>query len=301
MELLGILKTAEFPLQTSLLLRKKNSIKTIRGTVQIEGNPFEEPIITQILDGKKVLGLKDEIKEVQNALQLYQEIDSYNPTSEKDFIKAHKTLMSGLLPTAGSYRKVNVGIGNSKKLKYIAPPHQKVKKLMQETFKFIEKKPYDDLLMGILAHYHIETIHPFEDGNGRMGRFYQTLYHSYFLSPLFQDFSVESFVHQHQKEYFKTLNRSQTKQNSNYFAEYMLDVILEAFEDYTKQINKGTFENRIELAKNNFKTQNFKRTDYLKFHQNLSTATASRDLKKAVDLKIIDKAGEKNQTLYKFK
>lgn len=301
MELVGVMGASSFPPHAALILRRKNSIKTIASTLQIEGNTLGIVEVTAIMNGHRVIGIPNEILEIENAIKLYGEIERFDPLKENNLLRAHKMLISKLIKSAGHYRKVNVGVVGNQGLKYVAPDYDQVSNLMLKTFKFMKDCRYDHLVMGILGHYQIETVHPFEDGNGRMGRFYQTLYHSHFISRIFNCFSVEAHVFKYQQKYYQALNRSQKQKNSNYFVEYMLNMIQDALDEYFKESNKSDFANRLKIARDYFKSEQFKRIDYLKLNPGLSTATASRDLKQAFERKIISKTGSHNKTHYKFK
>lgn len=283
-------------------LRKKNQIQTIVGTCQIEGNTLTKELVTEVLKGKKIIGKEKEIIEVKNAFALYEAIDSLNSASKRDFLNAHKLLMQGLDSNAGKIRKVNVGVGSQKGLKYIAPPFKEVPELINELFEDIQTPEYDEITTSALLHLKIESIHPFVDGNGRIGRFWQTLYLASKVNYIFQFLNIEGLVKENQEGYYNALIKSQTNKNSNYFVEFSLKLILEALRTYkANQQNFSNGRDRVLSVKSVFKTKLFSRSMYMKAIGVTSSATASRDLAEAAELGILESTGEKNQTKYKFK
>ena len=183
-------------------LRKQNKIKTIKSSLAIEGNTFTEEQITAILEGKRVIGSKKEITEVKNALELYDNLNKFNPYNTKSFLKAHKILMKDLISSAGKWRNKNVGILDGSNVKHVAPKPIFVSKLVSELFNWLKtEKDTHFLIKSAILHYEIEFIHPFEDGNGRMGRFWQTLYLSY-NEAILGYLPVESLIEQKQKKYY---------------------------------------------------------------------------------------------------
>ena len=283
-------------------LRKKNQVQTIVGSCQIEGNTLTHELVTEILKGKKLLGREKEILEIKNAFEIYDKLDSYAPGSKRDFLKVHKALMNGLDSNAGKIRKVNVGVGGSSGLKYIAPDYKKVPELINTLFANLQSPKYDELTTSALIHLEIESIHPFVDGNGRIGRFWQTLYLAMKVSYIFQFLNIEGLVKENQEGYYTALIKSQTNKNSNYFVEFSLKLILEALKKYKS--NQQSFSNgrdRVLSVKSTFKKKQFSRSDYMKIIGVTSSATASRDLIEAVELNILESIGEKNQTKYRFR
>jgi Fic family protein len=284
-------------------LRRKNKIKTIKSTLAIEGHTFTEDQITAVLENKRVLGNQKEILEVKNALDLYDSVDSFKSKNAKDFLKAHKVLMSGLVKEAGKYRSKNVGVLAGTKVKHLAPKPDLVPELMRNVFEWIKKeKDLHSLILSSVVHYEIEFIHPFEDGNGRMGRFWQGLIlkeHDNF----FRYVPIESLIEKNQKEYYETLEKSDNAGDSTLFIEYMLGLIKESLEEMAKDIIAVTniFEDRMAKARSHFEDQLFSRKDYMELFKNISSATASRDLKDGVVDKLLKKSGERNQTRYNFK
>src|SRR5690606_12972021 len=152
-----------------------NQIRTIHASLNIEGNTLSEEQITAILENKRIIGPEKDIKEVVNALAVYKALSQLKPYSEKDFLKAHKLLMTGLIENPGRYRNKSVCIVKGTNNEHIAPPYENISFLMSDLFKYLKDKSELALIKSCVFHYEMEFIHPFLDGNGRMGRLWQTL------------------------------------------------------------------------------------------------------------------------------
>lgn len=210
-----------------LRLHRINRIRSIRGTLGIEGNTLTEEQITAVLDEKYVIGPPREIKEARNAFQVYSEIEKWDPGLEKDLLTAHAVLMSGLIDTPGLYRQTGVGVLAENRLIHMAPPAKRVQRLMEDLFGWVNRSKEHPLIQSSAFHYEFEFIHPFADGNGRMGRLWQTLMLSRW-NRFFLHIPVESVVFEHQQEYYEAINLSTQKTDSAAFIEFMLEMILEA-------------------------------------------------------------------------
>ena len=268
----------------------------------IEGNTFSEEQITSILEGKRVLGPPKDLQEVENMINLFEEINHFQSTKEMHFLKAHKILMRGLLKNGGKYRSVNVGVLDGTKVKHLAPKPKMVPELIGNIFFWIKnEKELHPLILSSIVHYEIEFIHPFEDGNGRMGRFWQGLILKEYDN-FFQFVPIESLIEQNQKEYYKSLELSDKSGDSTIFITFLLKVIKATLEEMAKDLigTTQTISNRIQFAKTKFMVSFFSRKDYMELFPNISSATASRDLKQAVSDNIIDKQGEISKTKYQF-
>lgn len=206
-------------------LRKKNRVKSITGTLQIEGNTFSEEKITNVLNGKTVLGTQREIEEVKGAIEAYDNLEKYDYKNEKDLLKSHKLLMDRLLNNAGNYRNSNVGVGGVNGVTHIAPPANMVPQLMRELFSWLKATDDHLLVVSCVFHYEFEFIHPFSDGNGRVGRLWQSvILHKY--KNLFSAMPIESVVRDNQERYYQALEDAGSVGESTPFVEFMLEVIL---------------------------------------------------------------------------
>jgi Fic family protein len=300
-EILGELKAASL-VKPSVKLRKENKIKTIHHSLAIEGNALSEDQITDLLENKRVIGPIKQIQEVTNALKLYDKIDQLNPLSEKDLLISHSILMEGLIDRAGAYREKNVGIIKGSKVGHVAPQAKMVPALMSDLFEFLKRRDTTPLLLkACIFHYELEFIHPFMDGNGRMGRLWQQLIlmkHS----PIFEYVSIESMIHKEQKKYYKVLESCDKSGSSTKFIEFSLELIYQALLEFKNQFRpkKSSANERLQLAQETFGKQGFCRKDYLSLHKDISTATASRDLANAVSNRILRMTGDKALARYFF-
>lgn len=286
-------------------LRRESKIRTIFATTKIEGNKLDLNEVTAVINGKKIIGKNHDVKEVENAIALYDLIHSLNCESEDDYLIAHKVLMKDLIKNAGKYRKVNVGIKSSKgdKVKMVFPEHENVKNLCRDMFDYISTSKDNSLIKSCIIHYLSVSIHPFEDGNGRLSRFWQSL----FLSKNFEIFEfipLESFIRSSQEDYYDYLNISQKSDDPTGFVHFMLKVICESLSEslsYSyEKVDTTKMENRLIKAKENFKNQSFARKDYLTLNAPLSESMATKDLRYAVNKGILNRSGLGNGAKYYF-
>lgn len=217
-------------------LRRSNRLRTIYASLAIENNTLSLEQVTAIINGKSVLGKPREIKEVQNAFSVYEKLEQLDPFKEKDLLNAHKILMKELVDKSGLYRKSGVGIIKGNELIHVAPPAENIPYLMKDLFKWINNTNEHPLITSSVFHYEFEFIHPFSDGNGRMGRLWQTLILSRW-KPLMAYLPVETVIHNNQDEYYKVLAKSDKDADSTPFIEFMLNALLLSFQDITDPVN----------------------------------------------------------------
>jgi Fic family protein len=210
-----------------LRLRRINRIRTIRGSLAIEGNTLTEAQITAILDGKRVIAPPREIQEVRNAIAAYDQFEQWRPEVEAELLEAHRILMAGLIDEAGTYRRGGVGVMAGGQVIHMAPPASRVPALMHDLFQWLVASDQHPLIISSVFHYEFEFIHPFADGNGRMGRLWQTLILTRW-NPLFAHIPVESLIHEHQADYYHALQKSTVQTDSAPFIEFMLRMIFDA-------------------------------------------------------------------------
>ena len=218
-----------------LRLRRINRIRTIHGSLAIEGNTLSEAQITAILDGKRVIASPREVLEVKNALAAYDRFVSWKPEAETDLLEAHRILMSGLIDEAGIYRHGGVGVMAGRQVIHMAPPAGRVPHLMADLFAWLAATVAHPLIAGSVFHYEFEFIHPFADGNGRMGRLWQSLILARW-NPLFVDIPVESLIFEHHAEYYAALQESTRQTDSAPFIAFMLRMILDAVTTSTPNV-----------------------------------------------------------------
>lgn len=288
---------ANYLTKQSPQLRKQNRIKTIHSSLKIEGNTLTEEQITALIENKRVIGPEKDVLEVLNAIKVYEKLECFKFSSDESFLKAHLELMNGLIESAGRYRKQGVGIVKGTIVEHIAPPFENVPHLMNDLFEYLKDSDELTLIKSCVFHYEMEFIHPFLDGNGRMGRLWQTLIlmDEY---PVFEFLPFETLISKTQDEYYKSLTLSDKSGKSTYFIEYMLGVIeksLESLLNYNNRVLKDI--DRLEYFLS-LGIKEFNRKDYMNIFKDLSTATASRDLKKGMEMNMFKRVGNLNKTKY---
>ena len=216
--------------ERTVQLRKKNRIKTIHSSLAIENNSLTIEQITAIIEGKRVLGPPNEIQEVKNAVQAYELLLNLNPYKQNDLLKAHQLMMNDLVKHSGKYRKGGVGIFDGKGVVHVAPPADRVPFLMNDLFDWLKSSDAHPLIKSCVFHYEFEFIHPFEDGNGRMGRLWQTVILTEW-KPIFAWLPIETLIKENQKLYYKALGISDNNADSTEFIEFMLSIILKTIKE----------------------------------------------------------------------
>ena len=223
-------------LSSQPLLRRKNQIKSIHSSLAIENNQLSESQVKDLINGKFVIGPQKDILEVQNAIKVYENIQDINPYTQKDLLKYHQLLMTSLVVDAGSYRKGQVGVFDDEKAIFMAPPADRVPSLMNQLYDYLNHYDENILIKSCVFHYEFESIHPFSDGNGRMGRLFQTCLLAK-EEELFYYLPVESIIKKKQQAYYDAISRSNLEGSSNVFIEFMLDAIIETMNETIKQSN----------------------------------------------------------------
>jgi len=280
-------------------LRRQNRIKTIYSSLTIEGNTLDIDEITAILENKHVIGPKKDILEVQNAVKTYEALPYLKPYSIKDFLKAHKMLMDNLINNPGEFRKKQVGIMKGKDVKHIAPGYEMVPGLMNDLFNYIKNDKDMNIIKSCVFHYEMEFIHPFEDGNGRMGRLWQTrlLMEE---NPIFEYVPIEETIKINQSEYYNILEKCDNTGKSTEFIGFMLNLINESLRNTIKISKTPSIDYNLRTEYALSKLDNwFDRKEYMTINKGISTATASRDLKKMIEEGKIESKGSGRSTIYK--
>lgn len=262
-------------------LRRTNRIQTIYSSLAIEQNTLDIEQVTAVLSGKRIIASPKDIAEVQNAYEIYDNMDKLNPYSIDDLLKAHSVMERGLLNEAGEFRSRPVGVADSEgNILHFGTLPQYVSKLIQELLEWTEKSEIHLLIKSCVFHYEFELIHPFADGNGRMGRLWHTLLLSKW-NPIFAWLPIESIIHDNQSEYYNAINISNNNGNSTVFIEFMLSVIKQALQESINDKPKN-ISSKSDLRWN-------KINDYLETHEyilnsdvqkllGVSSATATRIL-----------------------
>jgi Fic family protein len=208
-------------------LRRNNRIRTIQASLAIENNTLSIEQVTAVLDGKPVIGLPREIQEVRNAFVAYEQLSHWHSHSSEDLLAAHGVLMAGLVDDAGHYRRGGVGIYSDQGLVHMAPPAGRVYELMANLLGWLASAPMHPLIASCIFHYEFEFIHPFADGNGRMGRLWQTLILSRW-QPMLAYLPVETVIKVRQAAYYEALAAADKVGDSTSFIEFMLQALLDA-------------------------------------------------------------------------
>ena len=288
-------------------LRKENRIKTIRASLAIENNTLNIEQVSAIIEGKRVLGNKREIQEVKNAFNAYEQILKLKGANIKHLLKAHKLMMDGLIEECGIFRNIDVGIVNKKgEVTHLAPKAALVPTLVERLFAWYKNSEYHPLIKSCVFHYEFEFIHPFSDGNGRMGR----MWHSLLLgewNEIFYFLPIEELIKERQNLYYKNLAKSDESGECTSFIEYMLELI----KDSLKKLKNDTLNETIndtlnalnatqkallDILKNNPKIT---RNDMSKI-LNLSIITIQRNLDSLIKLNKIERIGAKKNGYYKL-
>lgn len=296
-EALGFCKTLLL-IKPEARLRKENRIKTIHSSLAIEGNTLDIEHVTAIIDNMHVIGPQKDILEVKNAILAYDNLPSYDPYSIQDFLKAHGIFMQGLVKHPGHFRTSQVGILKGTEVAHIAPSYTMVPGLMQDLFDYINHDTDLDIIKSCVFHYEMEFIHPFEDGNGRMGRFWQTRL-LMMSNPIFEFVPIEKMIKDHQEDYYNVLGQSDASGSSTTFIEFMLHTInasLRETIEATKALNND-YKRRTENALSILEGW-FDRKAYMKVCKDISSATASRDLKQLLNEHRIESSGSGRMMKY---
>ena len=217
--------------EDGLRLRKANRIKTIHSSLAIEGNTLSEDEVRDIIDGKNVVAPIRQIQEVKNAIKTYELYPTLDAFKEKDLLKAHGVMMEALVDNAGHYRRGGVGVFGEKGLVHLAPPADRVPMLMGDLFNWLKHSKDHLLIRSCVFHFEFEFIHPFIDGNGRMGRLWQSLILGK-LHPLFEHLPVENMVYANQQRYYDAITASTNAGQSGPFIDYMLNEIYKTLKEH---------------------------------------------------------------------
>ena len=295
-ELTGAM-TASDHLSKSPRLRRANRVRSIHSSLAIEQNSLTLDQVSDVIDGKRVLGPPQDIREVKNAYQAYELLTKFSPYSIKDLLKAHKIMMDGLVKEAGTFRSRGVGVFAGEQLIHAGSPANYVPKLMQQLFEWLRKSKLHPLIKSCVFHYEFEFIHPFADGNGRTGRLWHTL-----LLAKWKDFflwiPIESIIHERQREYYNAINASNNAGESTIFVTFMLGLIRDILKELAGNStveNYSTAEDKvIELVKKNGRMSAAKMAEQL----GLSARQVQRILRKLKDQGKIEHVGANRNGQY---
>ncbi|MDR2179438.1 MAG: Fic family protein [Synergistaceae bacterium] len=218
-------------------LHRKNRVRTIHSSLAIEGNTLSLDEVTAVIEGKIVAGKQAEIKEVKNAYEAYDKIMTFDPYAVKDFLKAHKLITDGLVKESGEFRSGDVGVFDGERVIHIGARPQFVPQLIEELLGWAKKSELHPMLKSAILHYEIETIHPFADGNGRMGRLWQTLLLAAWKE-IFAWIPMESVLYENREGYYQAIGGARKANDSGAFIEFTLSSLLAIIEIQAKQQNE---------------------------------------------------------------
>jgi Fic family protein len=255
-------------------LRRENQVKTLAGTLEIEGNYLGEEKITALLDGKRVLGTNMELAEVEGTINAYKLLEQYKCYKQEDLLKAHSLLMRGILESAGSFRTVRVVVGE-----HIPPIPMILPHLMDELFEWLETSDEHPLIKSCVFHYEFEYIHPFLDGNGRIGRLWQSVI-LYQWRSIFSSLPTESLIRDNQKAYYDALQVSNIMGESTAFIEFMLEVILSTIDNVPKIVIENVPNDRTFMILKYMMNDSTVTIKVLAEHLKVNEKTIKRDIEK---------------------
>jgi Fic family protein len=235
-------------------LRRENRIRTVYSSLAIEQNTLSLDQVTDVIDGKRVRGPPKDIREVKNAYEAYERMELFDPCSMDDLLAAHRLMMQDLVTEAGRFRTGNVGIFREGQLIHAGTPAAYVPEVMAQLFAWLRESGLHPLIKSCVFHYEFEFIHPFADGNGRTGRFWQSLILQRW-KPIFAWLPVETLIRERQEEYYAALNAANSQGESTAFVAFMLSVIRDALEELRQNqrlhvVNNGA-ENVVDQREQN--------------------------------------------------
>ena len=228
------------------LLRKKNRLKTIHSSLAIEQNTLTLQQVSDIIDGKRVFGPPKEIEEVKNAKAAYALLEKVDPYSLKDLLKVHGLMVGGLTAQAGRFRTVEVGVYSGKRLVHAGIPHKQVQALMRELLTWVRNAGVHPLISSCVFHYGLEYIHPFTNGNGRMGRYWQTALLSSWRAQMAW-VPVEEIVRDRQEAYYRAISEADRTGDARKFIEFMLVALRDALVEVKKSVGKGVVKSVVKI------------------------------------------------------
>ena len=283
-------------------LRRSNRIRTLVASLAIEGNTLDEAQASAIMDDRRVVGPKRDVLEVQNAIAAYERASRLDPTKTKDLLAAHALLMRGLADDAGRFRAKGVGVVEGTRVVHVAPPAKRVPELVGDLLAWLRTSEEPVPVRAAIAHYELELIHPFSDGNGRVGRLWQHVvlvrWH-----PVFEWVPFESVIRARQAEYYRVLGACDRAGSATAFIDFSLEAVRQALAELMTELQPApsTTATRLTLARGAFGRRAFSRKEYVQLVKRVSTATASRDLRDGVVSGALERRGEKSQARYRFR
>ncbi|MBT8189123.1 MAG: Fic family protein, partial [Bacteroidia bacterium] len=277
-KLLGLIDASHIR-KPSKKYRRSNRIHTIHATLSLGGHKHPAKQIRQIFNNQDPDSDQKSITEVKNLQQAYACLSSYNFNKAASYLSAHDFIMTGLAENTGSFRSSGVRVIRGDALNYIAPPAWEVTKLMNRLFDYLKNSSDPFVIKSCVFHFEMEFIHPFSDGNGRLARLWQRLILTQ-ENPVFNYLPIEKEMLDSMDKYHHSITMAIQQANCVPFVEYLLKVIRKCLQDYTNKTRANLSEDeRLEYFRDNFKATEFARKDYMYFFRDISSATATRDMK----------------------
>ncbi|WP_340618777.1 Fic family protein [Xenorhabdus entomophaga] len=240
---------------SSPLLRKENRIRTIQASLAIEHNSLSTEQVTAIIDGKRVLAPAKDIQEVRNAILAYEKLPNWRSSRLTDLLAAHRLLMTGLVDLPGQLRQGNVGIYRENQLIHMAPPANQILRLIEDLLMWLKHTDIHPLIASSIFHYEFEFIHPFTDGNGRMGRLWQMLILSEWR-PELAWLPVETLIHHQQQAYYQVLGECDRTSDCTLFIDFMLGKLAEALRESLNVYQQDSVAMSVEMSVENLQPLN---------------------------------------------
>lgn len=286
-ELIGQVNAAS-GMSVNPTLRRTNRIRTIYSSLAIEQNTLSLEQVTAVLNGKHVLAPPKDVAEVKNAYEIYERLDVLDPYNVDHLLDAHGIMTKGLIQESGCFRSGPVGVVDKQgNILHFGTLPDYVPGLVGELLDWVKTSDYHPLIKSCVFHYELELIHPFSDGNGRIGRLWHTLLLSKW-KPIFAWLPVESIIHDRQQEYYEAINRSNDMCESTSFIEFMLSAIREALTEATQTGDSKT-DTRIQKILRYLRQNDYVTNAAVRQMLGVSAATANRILVRMVETEGLQK------------
>jgi len=295
-----------------LFLRRASKVKSINSSCAIEANSLTEKEVEAIVNGKRIIAPAVEVIEIKNAYNAYTKISEYKPYSIKSFLQAHRYLTENLIEESGTFRRGDIAVKEDEKVLHVGASPEYVYDLIEDLFKWGESSEVNPLIKSSVIHYEIETIHPFADGNGRIGRLWQFVI-LYNYNKLFELIPIETLIYENQQKYYNAIENSRKADSSTIFIEFMLEMINQTIDMFNKDNNilnlkeirpeilDKLSKRELEILNviiNNFSSSNYFTSDNVNGKVDKGNSSIRLYLKKLVDVEILIATGNNKGRKY---
>ncbi|MCK5243243.1 Fic family protein [bacterium] len=295
-------------------LSKEALVKTIHSSTAIEGNPLSEREVNLLVNGDNAGYIKErDRKEIVNYLEALRYIEknsSIKYIEEKQVLQLHSLIgKNNALDRGpiGKYRDYLVRVG-----KYIAPDAKLVSGKMKSLIDWLKSEAIslNPVISSAILHYKFESIHPFGDGNGRVGRLlalwdlYRRSFDKHHI------FAVDEYYWENQEEYYKELQDVQNKNNDlTKWIEFVAGGIEQTLEKTLIRIKSTEKESdqgeRIVLTQKQEKILNLLRSGDMSTSEIRESVNLSRQgvwflMKPLMDKKVVKKVGDSKRGKYRL-